>query len=100
MEFIEQFAPIAAVVVVCVFVGMFLKWLFNANDRLTAAIPWILAATGGILGIIAKFIMPEYGDIDTLTAIAVGIVSGLASGGAYQIYHQYEKLKDEDNKDE
>lgn len=92
MEFLETFAPIAAVVVICVLIGMFLKWKYENDERKSAAIPWILALCGGALGIIAKLIMPEYAEYDLLTALAVGIVSGLAAGGAYQVIHQYKKL--------
>lgn len=92
MEFLETFAPIAAVVVICVLIGMYLKWRFEEDEKLSAAIPWILALCGGVLGIIAKLIMPEYAQYDILTALAVGIVSGLAAGGAYQLVHQYRKL--------
>lgn len=94
MEFLEQFVPIAAVVVICVLVGMFLKWKFDGNEKQLAAIPWILAVVGGVLGIVAKLIMKDYSDLDWLSAIAVGIVSGLAAGGAYQVAHQYKKIKE------
>lgn len=93
MEFIQDFLPIAAVVVICVLIGMYLKWHFEGNERKSAAIPWILALCGGALGIIAKLIMPEYAEYDILTALAVGIVSGLAAGGAYQVIHQYKKIE-------
>lgn len=92
MEFIQTFLPIAAVVVICVLIGMYLKWRFEGDERKSASIPWILALCGAALGIIAKFIMPEYAEYDILTALAVGIVSGLAAGGAYQVIHQYKKL--------
>ena len=51
-------------------------------------LPVICGATGGILGIVAMFLMPEFPAKDYLTAAAVGIVSGLAAPGAHQIYKQ------------
>ena len=51
-------------------------------------LPVICGATGGILGIVAMFLMPEFPAKDYLTAVAVGIVSGLAATGAHQIYKQ------------
>lgn len=93
MEFIQDFAPMAVVVVICVPFGMFLKWNFEGNAGNTAAIPWMLALTGGTLGIVAQLVMPEYKELDRLTAFAMGIVSGLASVGAYQVVHQYKKLE-------
>ena len=51
-------------------------------------LPVICGATGGILGIVAMFLMPEFPAKDYLTAAAIGIVSGLAATGAHQIYKQ------------
>ena len=51
-------------------------------------IPVICGFSGGILGMVAMFLMPEYPAKDYLTACAVGIVSGLAATGAHQVYVQ------------
>ena len=51
-------------------------------------LPVICGAVGGILGVVAMFLMPEFPAKDYLTAVAVGIVSGLAATGAHQIYKQ------------
>lgn len=51
-------------------------------------LPVVSGVCGGILGIVAMFVMPEYPAEDILTAIAVGIVSGLAATGADQISKQ------------
>ena len=54
-------------------------------------IPVICGASGGILGVVAKYVMPDFPATDVLTAIAIGIVSGLAATGAHQIYKQLTK---------
>jgi hypothetical protein len=51
-------------------------------------IPIICGALGGVLGVIGMFVMPDFPATDYLTAIAVGIVSGLAATGANQVYRQ------------
>ena len=51
-------------------------------------LPVICGAVGGTLGVVAMFLMPEFPAKDYLTAVAVGIVSGLAATGAHQIYKQ------------
>lgn len=51
-------------------------------------VPVICGFAGGILGMAAMFLMPEYPAKDYLTACAVGIVSGLAATGAHQVYVQ------------
>ena len=53
--------------------------------------PVIAGGFGGILGVVAMYVMPEYPGKDILTAIAVGIESGLAATGAHQIYKQLTK---------
>lgn len=53
--------------------------------------PVIAGGFGGILGVVAMFVMPDFPGADPLTAIAIGIVSGLAATGAHQIYKQLTK---------
>ena len=59
-------------------------------------LPVICGAVGGILGVVGMFLMPEFPAKDYLTAVAVGIVSGLAATGAHQIYKQLTKSKTEE----
>lgn len=54
-------------------------------------LPVIAGGFGGILGVVAMLVMPEFPAEDPLTAIAIGIVSGLASTGAHQVYKQLTK---------
>ena len=54
-------------------------------------LPVLCGVLGGILGVVAMYVMPDYPANDVLTAIAVGIVSGLAATGAHQIYKQQVK---------
>ncbi len=51
-------------------------------------LPVIAGGFGGILGVVAMLVMPEFPATDPLTAIAIGIVSGLAATGAHQVYKQ------------
>ena len=46
---------------------------------------------GGILGVIEMYMMPSFMGDDILTAIAIGIVSGLASTGIDQVTKQIKK---------
>ena len=50
--------------------------------------PVICGVVGGALGVVAMSQMPDYPASDVLTAIAVGIVSGLGAVGCHQIYVQ------------
>lgn len=51
-------------------------------------IPVLVGLLGGILGIVGMHVMPEFPASDILTAIAVGISSGLAATGVNQVYKQ------------
>ena len=51
-------------------------------------LPIICGVLGGVLGIVAMYIMPDYPAKDILTSIAVGIASGLAATGTNQIFKQ------------
>lgn len=57
----------------------------SLNDKW---LPVICGCVGGILGVIALKVMPDFPATDILTAIAIGIVSGLAATGAHQIGKQ------------
>lgn len=51
-------------------------------------IPIICGVAGGLLGLLGMAVMPAFPAGDVITALAVGIVSGLAATGADQIRKQ------------
>jgi uncharacterized membrane protein HdeD (DUF308 family) len=51
-------------------------------------LPVVAGACGAVLGVVGMMTMPGYPAKDYLTAIAVGIVSGLAATGINQVYKQ------------
>lgn len=77
-------AAIPVITVICFLVAEAVKATALDNKWL----PIICGACGGALGVVAMFIMPEFPGKDYLTAIAIGIVSGLAATGAHQVYKQ------------
>lgn len=82
-------ASVAAITVICYLIGNTLKWMNNFRDEW---IPSAMGITGGLLGIVAYLTkMPEFAGFHILTAIAVGIVSGLAATGVNQIFKQSQK---------
>lgn len=78
---------VAAVTIICYLVAEAIKATKLDNKWL----PVICGVVGGILGVVGMKVMPDYPAQDVLTAIAVGIVSGLAATGANQIYKQLKK---------
>lgn len=82
-------AGVAAITIICFLVAEAVKATPLDNKWL----PVICGTLGGILGVVALFWMPEFPAGDILTAIAVGIVSGLAATGAHQVYKQLSSEK-------
>lgn len=83
MEFMGM-ASVAAISVICYLAGEGVK-LSPLDNKW---IPVICGVFGGALGIAAMFIMADYPATDYITALAVGIVSGLAATGTNQILKQ------------
>lgn len=84
MDF-SQFGQVAAITVIAFFFGLLAKQAKFIPDRW---IPVICAAVGAALGAVGLYVIPEFPASDIITAIAVGIVSGLAATGGHQIYKQ------------
>lgn len=77
-------AGVAAITVICYLAAEAIKATALDNKWL----PVICGVLGGVLGVAAMLIMPEYPANDYITAVAVGIVSGLAATGVNQIGKQ------------
>lgn len=76
---------VPAIAIICYLVGLGIK----ASPLDDKFIPIIVGVVGGIIGTVAYLTgMPNFPANDVITAIAVGIVSGLASTGVNQIYKQ------------
>lgn len=75
---------VGAISIICYLVGMGVK----ASPVKSELIPVIVGAIGGILGVAGFATMAEFPATDYLTAVAVGIVSGLAATGADQVVKQ------------
>lgn len=79
-------ASVAAITVICYLVGLIVKASPYNND---SYIPIACGLVGGLLGVAALAVeLPDFPASDPLTAVAVGIVSGLAATGANQILKQ------------
>ena len=77
-------AGVAVITVICYLIGQAVKATAIENKW----IPIIVGASGGILGVVGMMVMADFPATDYLTAIAVGIVSGLAAVGVNQIGKQ------------
>lgn len=90
MEIIEKLGiaaiPVIVVIVFLIVEGVKATGLIDGKWN-----PVIAGFSGGILGVVAMFVMPDFPGTDPLTAIAIGIVSGLAATGVHQVFHQFTK---------
>lgn len=77
-------ASVAAITVIVYVAGMVVK-ASPINDKW---IPVICGVVGGALGVAGMYVMPEFPVSDVISAVAVGIVSGLAATGVNQAFKQ------------
>ena len=89
MEF--GIASVAGITVICYLAAQAVK----ATNLDNKWLPVICGVLGGILGVVGLYWIPEYPAQDIITAIAVGIMSGLAAIGVNQVYKQLSGEKTE-----
>ena len=85
---ISTMGTVFAIVVITYLIGLAAKQIPQIND---STIPVIVGVAGGILGAVGMYVIPDFPAHDVMNAIAVGIVSGLASTGVNQVYKQATK---------
>ena len=86
MEFMGM-AAVTVISVICYLVGEAVK--LSALDN--KWIPLICGIAGAALGIAGMQTMADFPAQDVLSALAVGIVSGLAATGANELFYQVKK---------
>lgn len=77
-------ASVAGITVICYLVAQVVKATALDNKWL----PILCGAAGAALGVVGLYTMPGFPAEDVVTAVAVGIVSGLAATGVNQVYKQ------------
>lgn len=78
-------ASVVGITMICYLIGTAIK-VSSLDDKW---IPVIVGVCGGILGVVGFAThMPDFPAADVITAVAVGIASGLAATGADQIGKQ------------
>lgn len=76
---------VVAITVITYLIGMGCKAWEKLDNKF---VPVICGFVGAILGVVGMYTMPDFPAKDILNAIAIGIVSGLASTGANQVKKQ------------
>lgn len=78
-------AGVVAITVIAYAFGMIAKAINGLDNKW---IPVICGVVGGILGVVGMNVMPDFPVNDIISAIAVGIVSGLSATGINQLGKQ------------
>ena len=76
---------VVAITVITYLIGMGCKAWEKLDNKF---IPVVCGFVGAILGVVGMYTMPDFPAKDVINALAVGIVSGLASTGANQVKKQ------------
>ena len=85
-------ASVAAITVICYLVGLIVKATPFNNDKY---IPIACGVVGAVVGGLWFYMgWGEYPATDPVTAVAVGIVSGLAATGVNQVFKQISSGKE------
>ncbi len=85
-----EYICIPVITIICYLVGEFFKIVILKKKSKFKFIPVIVGIFGGGLGLIIYFISPEllFNISNPFVAVAIGIISGLASTGGNQVIKQ------------
>lgn len=82
-----NYIGIPSIIIICYLIGEILKLLILKKKKNYKYVPIIVGTFGGLLGILTYYISPNIilNVEDPIIAISLGIVSGLASTGSYEV---------------
>lgn len=84
-DFMENFgvATVVVITVIAYLIGETMKLIPLVKNNW---IPVICGVSGGCLGVVGMYVVPDFPAQDIMTAVAVGIVSGFAATGVNQAF--------------
>ena len=85
---LTNYITILPITIICLLIGMGLKQINKIPNKF---IPVSVGFIGGLIAIPAMYIMKDFPANDVITAISIGIMSGLSSTGVHQVYKQTTK---------
>ena len=93
---IMEMVSIPVITIICYILGEFFKLAILKKKKRYKYIPIIVGSIGGILGLMMYYISPEilFHTTNPFMAIAIGIVSGLASTGGNELIKQIIKREE------
>ncbi|MDE7263709.1 MAG: phage holin family protein [Anaeroplasmataceae bacterium] len=96
-----EMVSIPVITIICYLAGEFFKLVVLRKKKRYKYIPIIVGGIGGGLGLIIYFNSPEllFNTRNPFMAIAIGIISGLASTGTNEVVKNLIKEKEENGRD-
>lgn len=85
---LSSYVTVVPIIIICYLVGLFCKAVKKIPE---SYIPVIVGVAGGLISVPAMYIMPAFPATDVITAISVGVMSGLVSTGVNQLYKKMKK---------
>ena len=82
----DTIATEVTIVIICNFLGMIIKVIKRIENKY---IPLIVGTLGGIIGIVALYVVVDFPASNPISALATGIISGLAAVGLHQCGKQF-----------
>ena len=97
---ITQYIGIPSIIIICYLLGEIFKLLILKKKKNYKYVPIIVGKFGGLIGLISYYISPEIIlNVDNpITALSIGIISGLASTGSYELINKILKMEDKNGK--
>ena len=82
-----NYIGIPSIIIICYLIGEIFKLLILKKKKNYKYVPIIVGTFGGLLGILTYYISPNIilNVEDPIIATSLGIVSGLASTGSYEV---------------
>ena len=95
-----EYISIPSIVVLCYLAGEFVKLITKKNELVKRLMPVTVGILGAILGALIFIYYPTYIMVNTIfEAMALGVISGLASTGSNQILKQLLKGKNKNEEE-
>lgn len=96
-----EVVSIPIITILCYFAGEFFKLVILRKKKRYKYIPVIVGGIGGLLGWVIYLLCPEilFNITNPFMAIAVGIVSGLASTGTNEVFKYLIKEQEKNGRD-
>lgn len=93
-----EYIGIPSIIIICYLIGEIFKLLILKKKSKYKYVPIVVGTVGGMLGVVAYYISPEIvlNVENPFIALSIGIVSGLASTGSYEVIDKLLKIKKEE----